>query len=129
MSLMKMQKQQVFAFLFFTSLTLSSLIHCLRAKCATNAPSVQQTQVGNGNTPKFMVEVHNNCPMCPVIDIHLKCGNFSQALVNPRLLKVLAPDDCVVNEGLPLSPLQKISFNYSHQKYLMQPSSWYFQCE
>ncbi|KAF9688320.1 hypothetical protein SADUNF_Sadunf02G0185200 [Salix dunnii] len=127
---MKMLKKRVLTFLLFTvSLTFPSLIHSLGAKCAANAPSVQQTQVGNGYPPKFMVEVQNNCPMCPVINIHLKCGSFPQALVNPRLLKVVAPDDCVVNGGLPLSPLQKISFNYSHQKYLMQPSSWSFQCE
>ncbi|KAJ7008663.1 hypothetical protein NC653_007351 [Populus alba x Populus x berolinensis] len=114
---MKMQKQQAFTFLLLAvSLTFPSLIHCLGAKCATNAPSVQQTQVGNGTPPSFMVEVQNNCPMCPVINIHLKCGSFPQALVNPRLLKVVAPDDCVVNGGLPLSPLQRFSFNYSHQK-------------
>nr|TKR84526.1 hypothetical protein D5086_0000257300 [Populus alba] len=123
---MKMQKQQAFTFLLLTvSLTFAGL----GAKCATNAPSVQQTQVGNGTPPRFMVEVQNNCPMCPVINIHLKCGSFPQALVNPRLLKVVAPDDCVVNGGLPLSPLQRFSFNYSHQKYLMHPSSWSFQCE
>ncbi|KAJ6390162.1 hypothetical protein OIU77_024390 [Salix suchowensis] len=127
---MKMQKQRVLTFLLFTaSLTFPSLIHSLGAKCAADAPSVQQTQVGNGYPPKFMVQVQNNCPMCPVINIHLKCGGFPQALVNPRLLKVVAPDDCVVNGGLPLSPLQKISFNYSHQKFLMHPSSWSFQCE
>lgn len=108
---------------------LTSRFAGLGAKCATNAPSVQQTQVGNGNPPRFMVEVQNNCPMCPVINIHLKCGSFPQALVNPRLLKVVAPEDCVVNGGLPLSPLQRFSFNYSHQKYLMHPSSWSFQCE
>ncbi|KAJ6390161.1 hypothetical protein OIU77_024390 [Salix suchowensis] len=123
-------KQRVLTFLLFTaSLTFPSLIHSLGAKCAADAPSVQQTQVGNGYPPKFMVQVQNNCPMCPVINIHLKCGGFPQALVNPRLLKVVAPDDCVVNGGLPLSPLQKISFNYSHQKFLMHPSSWSFQCE
>ncbi|KAJ6710819.1 hypothetical protein OIU74_011646 [Salix koriyanagi] len=89
---MKMQKQRVLTFLLFTaSLTFPSLIHSLGAKCAADAPSVQQTQVGNSYPPKFMVEVQNNCPMCPVINIHLKCGGFPQALVNPRLLKVVAP--------------------------------------
>ncbi|KAL6344410.1 hypothetical protein AAG906_039666 [Vitis piasezkii] len=99
------------------------------AKCSADGPTVNQTQVGFGNPPKFMVEVHNNCAMCPVIDVHIKCGNFSQALVSPRLFKVLGHDNCVVNAGLPLPPLQKFSFNYSHQKYPMSPSIWYFQCE
>jgi hypothetical protein len=101
----------------------------LGANCAANSPTVQQTQVGFGDPPKFMVEVQNNCPMCPVINIHLNCGNFPQHLVNPRLLKVLRYDDCVINGGLPLAPSQKLSFNYSHQKFLMHPTTWYFQCE
>lgn len=67
--------------------------------------------------------------MCPVINVHLNCGNFPQRLVNPRLLKVLGGSDCVVNSGLPLAPLQKFSFNYSHSKFLMHPTTWYFQCE
>ncbi|XP_068316842.1 uncharacterized protein At1g05835 isoform X2 [Pyrus communis] len=101
------------------------------AKCSTNeeAPTVQQTQVEFGSSPKFMVQVNNKCPMCPIINVHLKCGSFPQALVNPRQLKVLAVDDCVVNGGLPLAPLQTFSFNYSHPKYLMYPKIWYFQCE
>ncbi|XP_015887118.3 uncharacterized protein At1g05835 [Ziziphus jujuba] len=111
----------------------SLLLSGLGAKCSVNdhnhAPTVKQTQVGLGNPPKFLVEISNNCPMCPVIDIHLKCGSFPQALVSPRLLKVIGFDDCVVNGGLPLPSLQKFSFNYSHSKYLMRPSVWYFQCE
>ncbi|PIA29883.1 hypothetical protein AQUCO_05800158v1 [Aquilegia coerulea] len=99
------------------------------SKCAADNPTVKQTQVGFQKTPIFLVEVQNNCPMCPVIDIHVKCGNFLQDLVNPKLFKVLGHNDCVVNGGLPLAPLQKISFNYSHQKFLMSPSIWYFQCE
>ena len=100
-------------------------------KCGASehAPTVQQTQVGTGKAPKFAVEVRNNCPMCPVIDVHLRCGSFPQALVNPRLLKVVGFDDCVVNAGLPLQPLQRLSFNYTHSKYLLRPNLWFFQCE
>ncbi|CAB4294183.1 unnamed protein product [Prunus armeniaca] len=121
-----------FKLLLWTSLTFASLIpHGWGEKCTNNgqAPTVQQTQVGFGSSPKFMVMVNNKCPMCPIIDIHLKCGSFPQALVNPRLLKVLGVDDCVINSGLPLAPLQTFSFNYSHQKYLMYPKIWSFQCE
>ncbi|KAL5542840.1 hypothetical protein UlMin_010550 [Ulmus minor] len=119
-------------FLFWALLAFASLLCQGQAvKCAAgdHGPTVNQTQVGKGNPPKFMVEVSNNCPMCPVINVHLKCGSFPQALVSPRTLKVLAFDDCVVNGGLPLAPLQKVSFNYSHKKYLMSPTIWYFQCE
>ncbi|EEF46723.1 uncharacterized protein At1g05835 [Ricinus communis] len=123
------EQQQLFKFLLWISLACSSLHYGLGTKCETKAPAIQQTQVGYGYPPTFMVQVYNSCPMCPVINIHLKCGSFPQALVNPRLLKVLAFDDCVINGGLPLAPLQKFSFNYSHQQYLLHPATWYFQCE
>ncbi|PSS23997.1 hypothetical protein CEY00_Acc08872 [Actinidia chinensis var. chinensis] len=123
--------------LLWTCLTLASLQFGLgRAKCGDNTynPTVKQTQLQVGgfskDPPKFKVEVENNCPMCPLIDLHLKCGSFSQQLVDPKLLKVLAPNNCVVNNGLPLQPLEKLYFNYSHpHKYLLYPSTWYFQCE
>ncbi|XP_039157063.1 uncharacterized protein At1g05835 isoform X2 [Eucalyptus grandis] len=99
------------------------------AKCAANGPTVKQTQVGFGDPPKFRVEVQNNCPMCPVINVHVECGSFNQSLVSPRLLKVVDRNDCVVGGGLPLPPLQKLSFTYSHSKYSLNPSSWDFQCE
>ncbi|MCL7050806.1 hypothetical protein MKW94_006162 [Papaver nudicaule] len=104
--------------------------HGLGAECGDkNAPTVKQTKVGFGNPPKFMVEVQNNCTMCPAINIHVKCGSFTQDLVNPRLLKVLGKGDCVINGGLPLGPLQRISFNYTHTKFNISTSTWYFQCE
>ncbi|KAF8402251.1 hypothetical protein HHK36_013203 [Tetracentron sinense] len=125
-----MLKQPSFKVVFCALLALASLLPNGRgAKCGANNPTVRQTQLGFGNPPKFMVEVQNNCQMCPAIDIHVKCGSFSQALVNPRIFKVLGYNDCVVNGGLPLAPMQKISFNYSHHKFLMSTSTWYFQCE
>ncbi|XP_042491787.1 uncharacterized protein At1g05835 [Macadamia integrifolia] len=110
-------------------LALATLHNGWGLKCSSNSPTVTQTQVGFGNPPKFMVEVQNSCPICPAIDVHVKCGSFNQALVNPRLFKVLGYNNCVVNGGLPLAPLAKISFNYSHPKFILSPSSWYFQCE
>ncbi|KDP37880.1 hypothetical protein JCGZ_05762 [Jatropha curcas] len=124
-----MEKQQIFKFLLWLSLSCFTLHLGFGAKCSSNGPTIQQTQVGYGLPPKYMVEVSNSCPMCPVINIHLKCGSFPQALVNPKFLKVLAFDDCVINGGLPLAPLQKFSFNYTHHKYILHPASWYFQCE
>ncbi|KAL3724448.1 hypothetical protein ACJRO7_029593 [Eucalyptus globulus] len=119
-----------FALLAWFFLSFSGLFHSgSGAKCAANGPTVKQTQVGFGDPPKFRVEVQNNCPMCPVINVHVECGSFSQSLVSPRLLKVVDRNDCVVGGGLPLPPLQKLSFTYSHSKYSLSPSSWDFQCE
>ncbi|KAJ4956727.1 hypothetical protein NE237_013510 [Protea cynaroides] len=126
---LKMRSQTYLKAAIGTLLILASLHNGCGLKCSANSPTVTQTQVGFNNPPKFMVEIKNNCPMCPAIDIHLKCGSFSQGLVNPRLLKVLGYNNCVVNGGLPLAALAKISFNYSHEKFILSPSSWYFQCE
>ncbi|KAL6002849.1 hypothetical protein ACLOJK_023071 [Asimina triloba] len=102
---------------------------CAGARCSSSNPTVEQSQVGFGTPPKFWVEIQNKCPMCPAINIHVRCGNFSQALVSPKLFKVIAYDDCVVNGGLPLAPLQKFSFTYSHPKFLLSLKTWSFQCE
>ncbi|KAI6693850.1 hypothetical protein NL676_021560 [Syzygium grande] len=125
-----MKSPASFALLPWLFISFSSLLQFgSGARCTTNGPTVKQTQVGFGDPPKFRVEVQNNCPMCPVINVHVKCGSFDQSLVSPRLLKVVDHDDCVVGGGLPLPPLQKLSFTYAHLKYSLNPSSWDFQCE
>ncbi|XP_074287133.1 uncharacterized protein At1g05835 [Silene latifolia] len=112
-------------FLLFLHSSNGSVISTSR--CMKNGPSVNQTQVGKA---RFRVDVVNNCGTCPVTDIHVKCGKFPQSLVDPKLFKVLKFDDCVVNSGLPLLPLQTLSFNYSRRtKFPLNPSSWFFQCE
>ncbi|KAF3776765.1 Uncharacterized protein EJ110_NYTH44162 [Nymphaea thermarum] len=105
------------------------IIQVAGSRCENNGPSVRQVQVGFGKLPQFMVEIKNNCPMCPVTEVHVRCANLSQNLVDPRMLKVLHFDDCVVNGGLPLAPMQKLSFNYTHQKFQLMPKTWNFQCE
>ncbi|KAG7990894.1 hypothetical protein I3843_02G047500 [Carya illinoinensis] len=124
-----MQSRAAFK-LLSTFLTFSCLLNQgLGANCAGNSPTVNQTEVGFGEPPKFMVDVQNKCPMCPIINVHLNCGSFPQRLVSPRLLKVIGFDDCVLNAGLPLAPLQTFSFNYSHHMFVMHPTNWSFQCE
>ncbi|KAI3956504.1 hypothetical protein MKW92_024780, partial [Papaver armeniacum] len=81
----------------------------------------KSTKIHGGSTKQSHI--------APAINIHVKCGSFTQDLVNPRLLKVLGKGDCVVNAGLPLGPLQKISFNYTHTKFNISTSTRYFQCE
>ncbi|KNA10136.1 hypothetical protein SOVF_147190 [Spinacia oleracea] len=130
---MEEQSSAMFKLLFCSSLVVIAFLlpHThgkdTISRCVKNVPSVKQTQVGKG---KYRVDVKNNCGTCPVIDVHVKCGNFSQSEVDPKLFKVLKFDDCVVNYGLPLLPLQIISFNYTHPtKYPLHPNTWYFQCE
>nr|GFA57009.1 hypothetical protein [Tanacetum cinerariifolium] len=119
--------------IFWATLSALFLLHTGHAingdKCEKNGPSLKQTQTGFNKPPTYTVEVQNTCPTCPVIDIHVKCGNFSQGLVNPRVFRVLGQNDCVVNNGSPLEPLQKMSFKYSHSMYALNPSAWYYQCE
>ncbi|XP_008800963.1 uncharacterized protein At1g05835 [Phoenix dactylifera] len=105
------------------------LHHGWAARCEANIPIVQQIQVGFSKPPKFMVVVQNSCPMCPAIDVHLQCAAFPQSLADPRVFRVVGYDDCVVDGGLPLAPLQKISFNYTHERFSMSLKSWSFQCE
>ncbi|KAK1318192.1 Uncharacterized protein QJS10_CPB04g01375 [Acorus calamus] len=125
-----MQRQLVTMLLLWALLTASGVHHGLGARCGNNIPTVKQSQLGSDRIPKFIVEVKNNCAMCPVIDIHVKCGNFSQTLVNMKLFKVVGYDDCIVNQGLPLAPLQKLSFSYSnHHMIPMTVKTWFFQCE
>ncbi|XP_068652365.1 uncharacterized protein At1g05835 [Aristolochia californica] len=116
--------------ILFWIVAASYLLHHGRsARCGANQPSVRQIQVGFGQPPKYDVQVMNNCATCPAINIHINCGGFPQVLVDPKVFKVLKYDDCIVNGGLPLAPLQKISFNYSHNKFTMSPKTWFFQCE
>ncbi|CAD5165993.1 unnamed protein product [Musa acuminata subsp. malaccensis] len=103
--------------------------HGSAARCRDDKPRVQQTQVGFGEPPRFVVVVQNSCPMCPAVDVHINCGGFPQSLADPKVLMVIGYDDCVVNGGLPLAPLQKLSFNYTHERFGMSPKSWFLQCE
>ncbi|WZZ11564.1 hypothetical protein YC2023_097485 [Brassica napus] len=103
-------------------------------KCDSKSsePTVRQTQVKLGEGKKFRVEVMNKCPMCPIINLRLKCQGFPQSLVDPTLLRVLSSSagNCVVNDGLPLSPMETLSFNYSSSnQFALSPLSWSFQCE
>ncbi|MED6157119.1 hypothetical protein PIB30_020275 [Stylosanthes scabra] len=66
--------------------------------------------------PSYSVQIINKCSNdCSLASIHLKCGMFSSAtLINPRLFRRLAYDDCLVNDGKPLPPDTVISFQYSN---------------
>ncbi|XVF75691.1 hypothetical protein PTKIN_Ptkin13bG0207000 [Pterospermum kingtungense] len=63
--------------------------------------------------PSYRVEILNVGQQA-IKNIHLHCGMFSSAnLVNPLLLKRLAPDNCLVNNAQPLAAGTVIAFTYT----------------
>ncbi|XP_006304682.2 uncharacterized protein At1g05835 [Capsella rubella] len=128
------QMSKPLKFLLWSSLALLLLqIGCgLKCESRSSEPTVKQTQVKWRQGLQFRVEVMNKCLMCPVINLRLKCQGFPQSLVDPTLLRVLSTSagNCVVNDGLPLSPMQTLSFNYSNShQFALRPLAWSFQCE
>ncbi|KAJ3673614.1 hypothetical protein LUZ60_005606 [Juncus effusus] len=66
--------------------------------------------------PTYTVQILNvRMSGCAVSDIHVSCGWFSSArLINPSVFRRLRYDDCLVNDGGPISPGQSISFQYAN---------------
>ncbi|XP_057463889.1 TPD1 protein homolog 1-like [Actinidia eriantha] len=66
--------------------------------------------------PTYTVQILNVCVSgCSVSDIHLSCGWFSSArLINPRIFRRVYFNDCLVNNGEPLSPGESLSFQYAN---------------
>ncbi|XP_077228636.1 TPD1 protein homolog 1-like [Tasmannia lanceolata] len=66
--------------------------------------------------PTYTVEILNTCANgCAISGIHLRCGWFSSArMINPTIFKRLHYDDCLVNNGVPLSSGESISFQYAN---------------
>ncbi|KAF3326750.1 TPD1 protein [Carex littledalei] len=76
--------------------------------------------------PTYTVQILNTCMSgCVVSNIHLSCGWFSSArLINPSVFRRLRYDDCLVNNGGPLSPGQSLSFQYANTyQYQLDVSS------
>ncbi|CAA0806907.1 TPD1 protein homolog 1 [Striga hermonthica] len=76
--------------------------------------------------PTYTVEIMNVCVSgCDISAIHLRCGWFSSArLVNPRVFKRLDFDNCLVNNGKPLTNGRTLSFQYANTfPYSMTVSS------
>ncbi|XP_027343161.1 protein TAPETUM DETERMINANT 1-like [Abrus precatorius] len=76
--------------------------------------------------PTYKVEIANTCVSgCNISNIHLSCGGFSSArLINPTIFKRLSYNDCLVNDGKPLSSGAIISFDYANSfRYVLSVSS------
>ncbi|KAJ6747535.1 PROTEIN TAPETUM DETERMINANT 1-LIKE-RELATED [Salix koriyanagi] len=83
-------------------------------QCSTGVIGIEQGQEGTfpGGTPMFRVEIVNECPTgCT---IHLSCASFrSEKVINPKVFRRIAPDDCLLNDGQPLPSGEIITFEYA----------------
>ncbi|CAK9198449.1 unnamed protein product [Sphagnum troendelagicum] len=79
--------------------------------------SLVQGQEGTmGGIPTLGVEITNVCTGgCPISDVHVACGDFaSTMLVNPAMFRRLSLNDCLVNNGNPISDADMIRFEYDN---------------
>ncbi|KAJ7297221.1 hypothetical protein O6H91_Y072200 [Diphasiastrum complanatum] len=84
--------------------------------------------IGDYGDGLWGVNVTNYCH-CNAIGIHLHCGSFAPNIVNPASLIVLGYDNCLINNGHLLSPLQTISFEYERlHPFPLSFRSANFQC-
>ncbi|CAK9209921.1 unnamed protein product [Sphagnum jensenii] len=77
---------------------------------------VQGQEGTTGGIPTFGVEITNVCTGgCPISDVHVACGDFASAmLVNPAMFRRLSLNDCLVNNGNPISDGDMIRFEYDN---------------
>ncbi|KAM3283528.1 TPD1 protein 1 [Capsicum chacoense] len=77
--------------------------------------------------PTYTVIIENACysGSCSISNIHMSCGWFSSArLINPRVFRRLSYNDCLVNNGEPLTAGQSLTFQYANTfKYPLSVSS------
>ncbi|XP_048138438.1 TPD1 protein homolog 1-like [Rhodamnia argentea] len=86
---------------------------CSRADIVINQGPTSPLPSG---IPTYTVEIVNACVTgCDISHIHLNCGWFSSArLINPRIFKRLRYNDCLVNDGKPLTNGDTLSFQYAN---------------
>ncbi|MCO5611482.1 hypothetical protein L7F22_065735 [Adiantum nelumboides] len=89
------------------------------ALCTSQDISITQSRMsisGSSGIPKFIVQILNTCTAgCSPSQVHLNCGWFASVdMVNPLLFRRLAPNDCLVNAGDPLTHDQIIRFTYQN---------------
>nr|DAD33102.1 TPA_asm: hypothetical protein HUJ06_011953 [Nelumbo nucifera] len=92
--------------------------------CTNRDLSISQSRDSTSGIPQYIVQIVNTCLSgCSPSNIHLHCGWFASArIVNPRTLKRLSYDDCLVNAGKSLRSNQIIRFTYSNS--FMYPLSF-----
>ncbi|KAG6545502.1 hypothetical protein Mapa_013104 [Marchantia paleacea] len=84
--------------------------------CAPQDLSLTQGPVSStSGIPTFNVQIVNLCGACAMADIHVACGNWASATpVDPFVFTRLGYNDCLVNNGQPLSSQGSVSFQYSN---------------
>ncbi|KAK8472713.1 hypothetical protein PHAVU_002G284300 [Phaseolus vulgaris] len=85
-------------------------------QCSKNSIRVSQSQTSPlpSGIPQFTVDIANTCSNCKISGIHVNCGMFSSAtLIDPKIFRRLANNDCLVNDGKPLNSGAIVSFRYA----------------
>ncbi|MCD7453703.1 hypothetical protein HAX54_021894 [Datura stramonium] len=92
--------------------------------CPKSRIQISQAASGTINgIPEYSVIIINECESS-CSGIHLSCGEFATTkLINPKIFRRLAINDCLVNDGATLKSGQVLSFTYSNSfKYPMSLS-------
>ena len=103
-----------------------------RDKCSKGDILVAQSpgsSAGSNGETSYEVEIVNKSPTgTSIFDIHLSCGLLSSTgVINPKIIKRLSFNDCLVNGGQPLRAGLVLSFTYtSTVRYDLSVSS--IQC-
>lgn len=92
--------------------------------CTKRDISISQSRDSSSGIPEYIVQIVNTCMSgCAPSNIHVHCGWFASAkIVNPKVFRRVAYDDCVVNGGRPLKSSQVIRFTYDNS--FMYPLSF-----
>ncbi|CAM6122985.1 unnamed protein product [Calypogeia fissa] len=99
--------------------------------CASQDLSLTQgSVVSTSGIPTFDVQIVNLCGVCAMAEIHVACGNWASATpVDPFVFTRLGYNDCLVNNGAPLSSQGSVSFQYSNSAmYPMSITSASTEC-
>ncbi|KAJ4707766.1 tapetum determinant 1 [Melia azedarach] len=102
-------------------------------RCSQKDIGVTQAHVGRrpNGIPIYGVQITNLCfPGCSIANIHLSCGWFSSAnLINPKIFRRVAYNDCLVNNAEPSQAGRILSFEYTTTyMYHLSVSSATFTC-
>lgn len=99
--------------------------------CASQDLTIIQGPVSSTTgIPTFSVQIINLSGDCALGSIHVACGNWASATpVDPSVFTRLSYNDCLVNNGRPLSSQGSISFQYSNSAmYPMSITSASTEC-
>ncbi|CAN1177119.1 TPD1 protein homolog 1, partial [Linum perenne] len=101
------------------------------AHCNSSDISISNEPLGKSGSgiPAYGVTIINTS-QCRIGKIHVTCGWFASAkVILPKKFRRLAYNDCLVNDGKPMSPGQLINFKYFNTySYPISVSSFVCSC-